>query len=211
MIEPNTRLGLLLLVTTLAACRAATEDGSLTSAQGSVVVHFVTERGSFDVEVEPSAAPSTASNFLRYVDGGFYTGGQFHRSVRLDNQSRSDVLIEVVQASIAADREPDEFAPIALESTEATGLLHVDGTLSMARGAPDSATSSFFVCIGAQPSLDFGGERNADGQGFAAFGRVVKGMDVILSVHGSPTDGESLAPPIRILSATRSADGASRR
>jgi peptidyl-prolyl cis-trans isomerase A (cyclophilin A) len=73
----------------------------------------------------------------------------------------------------------------------------------MARGAPDSATSDFFVCIGAQPELDFGGRRNPDGQGFAAFGRVVSGMDVVRRIHRAPAKGQALAPPVPILEAVR--------
>jgi peptidyl-prolyl cis-trans isomerase A (cyclophilin A) len=109
----------------------------------------------------------------------------------------------VVQASVNAAREKDEFVPIALERTSKTGLLHRDGTVSMARGGPDTATSSFFVCLGDQPSLDAGGARNPDGQGFAAFGRVVAGMDVVRRIHQSPAQGETLTPPVRILSARR--------
>jgi peptidyl-prolyl cis-trans isomerase A (cyclophilin A) len=73
----------------------------------------------------------------------------------------------------------------------------------MARSGPDSATSSFFICIGDQPSLDFGGARNADGQGFAAFGRVVSGMDVVRKIHQAPAQGETLAPPVKILKVER--------
>ena len=90
-----------------------------------------------------------------------------------------------------------------LERTRDTGLTHVDGAISMARDGPDTATSDFFVCVGAQPELDFGGKRNPDGQGFAAFGRVVSGMDVIRKIHAAPASGQSLAPPVKILGASR--------
>ena len=73
----------------------------------------------------------------------------------------------------------------------------------MARSTPDSAVSDFFICIGDQPSLDFGGARNADGQGFAAFGRVIRGMDVVRAIQASPAEGQKLAPPIRIVSVRR--------
>ncbi len=126
-------------------------------------VVFVTEVGEFEVEVQTDAAPITSANFLRYVDEGFFNGGQFHRAVRLDNQSRSDVLIEVIQARVKRDDTRAVYPAIELERTNMTGLKHVDGAISMARGGPDSATSSFFICIGAQPSLDFGGNRNDDG------------------------------------------------
>ena len=136
---------------------------------------------------------------LRYLDAGYYTGGRFHRSARLDNQVRDDVLIEVIQAGTNPEFGRQGFPPIALERTRDTGLKHLDGTLSMARGGPDTASASFFICIGDQPSLDFGGDRNADGQGFGAFGRVVRGMEVVRQIHQSPTlERENLAPPIVI-------------
>ena len=96
------------------------------------------------IEVDPVAAPITVENFLKYVDGGVYEGGSFFRSVRLDNQPNSEILIEVIQGGADLEREGEFFAPIVLERTNVTGLLHLDGTISMARGNPDSATHSFF-------------------------------------------------------------------
>ena len=96
-----------------------------------------------------------------------------------------------------------EFAPIALERTKETGVWHVDGAVSMARGQPDSARASFFICIGEQPELDFGGARNPDGQGFAAFGRVVRGMDVVRKIQRSSKKEQQLTPAIRIVRVTR--------
>jgi peptidyl-prolyl cis-trans isomerase A (cyclophilin A) len=166
-------------------------------------VVFETELGAFEIEVQIAAAPITSANFLRYVDEGFYDGGRIHRSVRLDNQRRKDILIEVIQGGIAPGRAREQHAPIALERTSETGLKHLDATISMARGEPDTARSDWFICIGDQPSLDFGGKRNADGQGFAAFGKVVRGMDVVEKIHASPTEGETLTPAIAIRSARR--------
>lgn len=123
--------------------------------------------------------------------------------MRPDTEVRKDVPIEVIQAGVAPEREKEDFDPVPLERTRDTGLRHVDGTVSMARAAPDSATSDFFVCIGDQPSLDFGGARNPDGQGFAAFGRVVRGMDVARAIQAAPAEGQSLAPPIAIRTARR--------
>jgi peptidyl-prolyl cis-trans isomerase A (cyclophilin A) len=183
-----------------------------------VIVVFETDAGAITVEVDTRRAPITAANFLRYVDAGMYDGGRFHRTVRPDTELRSDYPIQVVQAGPReADGAPPEFPPIPLERTTLTGIKHTDGTVSMARSAADSATSDFFVCIGDQPELDFGGGRNADGQGFAAFARVVSGMDVVRRIQGSPVapavgEGGSaplrplsqlLAPPIRILKAVR--------
>ena len=101
----------------------------------------------------------------------------------MDNQPDSPVKIEVIQAGVNADRAKDGFPAIPIERTSVTGLRHTDGAISMARGQPDSATSGWFICINDQPSLDFGGARNPDGQGFAAFGRVVQGMDVVRKIQ----------------------------
>jgi peptidyl-prolyl cis-trans isomerase A (cyclophilin A) len=176
---------------------------TLLAAQEPVRVLIVTELGEIEVEVDTARATLTAANFLRYVDLGRYDGGQFHRTVKMDNQPANDVKIEVIQASVSAEREKDDFPPIPLERTTSTGLSHRDGTISMARDGPDTATSSFFFCIGDQLELDFGGKRNPDGQGFAAFGRVVRGMDVVRKIQASPAEEQRLTPPIRIRSVKR--------
>jgi len=122
----------------------------------------------------------------------------------MDNQPDSPVKIEVIQAGVNAEHTKDGFPPIAIERTRETGLRHTDGAISMARNQPDSATSGWFICINDQPSLDFGGARNPDGQGFAAFGRVVQGMDVVRKIQRAPnTDAQRLTPPIAILKAAR--------
>jgi peptidyl-prolyl cis-trans isomerase A (cyclophilin A) len=157
-----------------------------------------TALGPIEVEVEAARAPVTAANFLRYVERGDYDGGRFHRTVREGNQPGKTVLIDVVQAGRDPASPRPDLPAIALERTSVTGLRHVDGAVSMARDGPDTATSDFFICIGAQPELDFGGKRNPDGQGFAVFGRVLEGMDVVRRIHAAPADGQSLTPPVAI-------------
>ncbi len=159
--------------------------------------------GEIEAELYPERAPATVANFLRYVDGGFYGAGRFHRTVKADNQPDSPVRIEVVQAGADPAREGEGFPPILLERTSLTGLRHLDGTLSMARDGPDSATSGFFICIGDQPALDSGGLRNPDGQGFAAFGRVIRGMEVVRKIQTSSAERQSLSPPVPILEILR--------
>lgn len=163
-------------------------------------LRFHTTLGIIDVELDAARAPLTVANFLQYVDTGRYTGGQFHRTVTLhpDNQPNSAVKIEVIQGGVNPEFAEKDWAPLALERTNLTGLKHVDGTLSMARAAPDSATSDFFICLGDQPELDFGGKRNPDGQGFAAFGRVIKGIEIVRKIQAAPADGQKLTPPIKI-------------
>jgi len=161
-----------------------------------------TELGDIEAEIDSIHAPVTAANFLRYVDLGFYRFGRFHRTVRADNQPDDKVKITVVQAGLDPYRVKD-FPPIPLERTKDTGLKHSDGTISMARDGPNTATSDFFICIGDQPALDYGGKRNPDGQGFAAFGRVLLGMDVVRKINQSPADGQRLEPVIGIRDVVR--------
>ena len=198
------RVAVLLIV----ALTGQTADGQSPPSQRPVVV-FETEKGPIEIEVDAQHAPLTAANFLRYVDGGFYDGGTVNRAVRPDNTVRHDVEIQVIQFQTDRNRRRDEFPPIALERTTATGLKHVDGAVSMARSGPDTATASFSIVIGNQPEMDFGGKRNADGQGFAVFGQVTRGMDVVKAIQSSPTGQsgpyrtETLDPPIKILKAHR--------
>ena len=168
-----------------------------------VRVLLTTEAGAIEIEVDTARAPITAANFLKYVDARLLDGGVFHRTVRPDNQQEKPVKIDVIQARANRDRQA-EFPPaIPLERTNVTKILHKDGTISMARAEPDTGRSEFFICVGDQPSLDFGGARNPDGQGFAAFGRVVRGMDVVRKIQMAAAKGETLTPPIRIVSARR--------
>lgn len=167
---------------------------------GRIRAVIETELGEIEVELDAARAPVTTANFLRYVDTGYYTGGVFHRTVKLtpDNQPNNAVKIEVIQAGPNPERK-ELFPAIPLERTGKTGLRHVDGAISMARNGPDTAQGDFFICIGPQPELDFGGKRNPDGQGFAAFGRVVRGMDVVRKIHQSPLEAQRLTPPVKIL------------
>jgi peptidyl-prolyl cis-trans isomerase A (cyclophilin A) len=173
------------------------------SNKDKISVLIETELGSIEVELYAKQAPATVANFLRYVDAGQYVGGRFHRTVKPDNQPNNNVKIEVIQAGVNPDKAQEGFAAIALERTSQTGLKHIDGAISMARLGPDTATSDFFICVGAQPELDFGGRRNPDGQGFAAFGRVTKGMEIVRKIQMAAAEEQRLTPPIRILSVKR--------
>lgn len=162
-----------------------------------VVVEIETAMGNLLVALSGDRASATVENFLRYVDTGLYDGGVFHRTVRMDNQQQSPVKIEVIQGG-PKPGTTQSFEPVKLERTTRTGLKHVAGAISMARSAPDSATGDFFICIGDQPELDFGGKRNPDGQGFAAFGMVLKGMEVVKKIQMAPNEGQRLTPPVTI-------------
>ena len=198
---------LLALVALVLGC-AWSVDGQSRSA----TVVFETEMGAITVEIDVARAPITGGNFLKYVDAKFFDGGVVNRAVRPDNTIRHDVEIQVIQIQVDPTRRASQYPPIPMESTSVTGLKHVNGVLSMARSGPDTATGSFSIVIGDQPEMDFGGRRNADGQGFAAFGRVVLGMDVVKKIQAAPTlpagtagpyGPETLNPPIRIVRAFR--------
>jgi peptidyl-prolyl cis-trans isomerase A (cyclophilin A) len=163
-------------------------------------VAIVTEFGTIEVEIAEQAAPITAANFLSYVDDGSFDNSVFYRTVLLDNQPDNDVKIEVIQGGLGMDKiQGNARKPsIQQETTNITGLSHKDGVISMARLAPDSATSEFFICVNDQPELDFGGKRNPDGQGFAAFGWVTSGMEVVRQIQVQPHEAQNLTPPIAI-------------
>jgi len=177
---------------------------------GEVLVRLETALGNIDLAIDTRHAPITAANFLKYVDGKFYDGGEFHRATRPDNYTPAPPdrpAMAIVQARINPERRRDGFDPIPLERTSVTGLKHIVGTISMARATQaDTARSDFFICLDDQPSLDFGGKRFEDGQGGAAFGRVVKGMDVARKIQQQPTNDkgetamakQSLLPAVAI-------------
>ena len=165
------------------------------------VIAIETEAGTIRVELDPQHAPATVANFLRYVNEHFFDGTAFYRAVTLDNQPTNPIKIEVIQGG--ANDSKQTYPPIALERTSLTHIKHTDGTISMARNGPDTATSEFFICIGDQPALDEGGLRNPDGQGFAAFGHVVSGMDVVRRIQHAPVQGQMLTPPVTITRMSR--------
>jgi peptidyl-prolyl cis-trans isomerase A (cyclophilin A) len=192
---------------TASALSLDSELGRLGFKPGEVAVQIETALGRITLAVDAAHAPITAANFLKYVEGKFYDGGRFHRATRPDNYTPAPPnrpAMEIVQAGINPSRQAQAFPAIALERTSVTGLKHVAGTVSMARGtAADTATSDFFILLDDQPSLDFGGKRFDDGQGAAAFGRVLFGINVVKQIQKQPAEGQELVSPVTILWATR--------
>ena len=168
------------------------------AARGIVRVVIETEKGDITVSLDSANAPKTVANFLRYVDHGFYSDGSFHRTVTPANQPNDSVKIGVIQGAANAAKATEAYPPIELERTSVTALRHHDGTISMARAGANTATHQFFICVGEQPALDFGGHRNPDGQGFAAFGQVTGGMNIVRAIQSAPAKGQALTPPIVI-------------
>jgi len=158
-----------------------------------------TSLGNIMCEIDTVHASVTANNFLRHVELKTYNDAVFYRVVRLDNQPNSKIKIEVIQGGLYTDEKIDRQPRISHETTKTTGLKHLDGTISMARNQPGTASTEFFICVGDQPSLDFGGTRNPDGQGFEAFGKVVKGMDVVRNIQKLKDTSQYLVEPVKIL------------
>ena len=176
---------------------------------GSEKIVIRTELGEIHVRIDLVRAPVTSANFLRYIDAGLFDSTCFYRVVRPDNQPKDSVFIGVIQGGRYEDEETGGFPPIPHETTEATGIRHRDGVISMARWTPGTATSEFFICVGDQKDLDYGGRRNPDGQGFAAFGKVTKGMEVVRKIHSIQAPGQYLEKPVLILEIARIKKGGS--
>ncbi|MCU0459663.1 MAG: peptidylprolyl isomerase [Bacteroidales bacterium] len=175
----------------------------ITSCGNREQIVIYTELGDIQVTLDLKNAPATSANFLRYADARLFDSTCFYRVVRPDNQPKDSVRIEVIQGGRYEEEETGGFPPIAHETTEQTGIRHLNGVISMARWTPGTATSEFFICVGDQPELDFEGKRNPDGQGFAAFGRVTRGMDVVRKIHSIEAPGQYLEKPVVIYSITR--------
>lgn len=167
-------------------------------AQSLPKVSLETSFGEIIVEVDTLYAPITAGNFLKHVRKGTYTNSVFYRVVRMDNQPNSEVKIEVIQGGVFTDARLERIEPIVHETTQKTGIKHLNGTISMARVGPGTASTEFFICVNNQPELDFGGKRNPDGQGFAAFGQVVKGMDVVQKIKAQKDNNQTLIEKVII-------------
>ncbi|WP_309628091.1 peptidylprolyl isomerase [Brevundimonas sp.] len=187
-------------VAALAATMLASASPALAqSDQPLVILH--TAQGDVILRLDAEHAPITTCNFLRYVQEGRYAGGGFFRTVVAETNDNPNP-IDVIQAATTAGSDDPGLGPIPLERTIDTGVRHTGGAISMARDGPDTATSSFFIVTSDTPALDFGGGRNPDGQGFAAFGRVISGMEIIHAIHSAPAEDEQLVSPVVIGAAT---------
>ncbi len=172
---------------------------SCTNKNETVIIE--TELGNIKVELYSDKAPQTTSNFLKYVDSEYYKNSEFYRTVTNFNQPNNLIKIEVIQGGVLKDE--NIFAPVKHESTKETGIKHLKGVISMARSKPGTATDDFFICLKDEPELDFGGKRNPDGQGFAAFGKVISGFEIVQKIHQSYAEGQFLNPMIKIFNIKR--------
>jgi len=188
-------LGALIL---MASCHSPQDPG-----KPHVVIH--SQDGDIEVELYPKQAPKTVAAFLSYVDSGFYRNGSFYRVLNEDNQPTGTDAAQLIQGGIWKTNHAKAVSlpGVPHEPTNVTHILHTDGVVSLARMAPGTGTTEFFICIGDQPGFDYGGANNPDGQGYAAFGRVVKGMNVVKLIYGMPENDQAFTPPIPIHNITR--------
>ncbi len=159
-----------------------------------------TDAGEIEVELYADKAPRTVAAFLSYVDAGYYKGGSFYRILSDDNQPSNAPKANLVQGGIWKTnyKKAVSLPGIPHEPTNKTGILHKDGVLSLARQAPGTGTTEFFICVGDQPGFDYGGENNADGQGYAAFGKVINGLDIVNRIYNRPSYEQAFDPPVII-------------
>lgn len=164
-----------------------------------------TKFGEIQFELYNDKAPQTVAGFLKNVEAGIYKDSYFYRVLNQDNQSSNAMKNFLLQGGIwRSNSKLSQTLPrIPHETTQQSGILHTDGVISMARLEPGSAGSEFFICIGSQPGLDFGGKNNSDGQGYAAFGKVIEGMEVVRKIYRQPEDDQSFEPPVKIYNIVR--------
>ncbi len=168
-------------------------------------IKIETTLGDIELELYPDKAPKSVAAILFYVNSGFYKNSSFYRVLKEEDQPSASFKSELIQGGIWQTnyKKGSSLKGISHESTKLTGILHKNGTISLARTDTGTASSEFFICVGDQPSYDYGGDANADRQGFAAFGKVVKGMDVVRNIHVQPDNNESFYPPIKIYNIKR--------
>lgn len=168
-------------------------------------VKIETNFGDILVELYPEKAPKTVAAFLSYMDSGYYKGSSFYRVLKEEDQPSMSFKSELIQGGIWGTKNKllASLIGIAHENTKQTGIQHTNGTISLARGDTGTATSEFFIVVGDQPAYDYGGDANQDKQGFAAFGKVIKGMEFVKQIHSQPDNQTSFLPPIEIINIIR--------
>ncbi len=166
--------------------------------QNLPIICIQTALGLIRVQLETTRAGLTAQNFLHYLQTGAFDNSSFYRVVHERNQDHQPVKIAVIQGGLGMTHHPKKLAQIQHQTTLETGLKHLNGTISMSRLEPGTAHSEFFLCIGDQPELDYGGQRNPDGQGFAAFGQTFEGFEVLRQIQQQPEKNQMLLEPVVI-------------
>ena len=182
----------------LAGCKGGS------AKKGVVEIEIKTTEGSIVAELYPEKAPESVKAFLAIVDQGLYKRSYFYRILSDENQPSNAPKAELIQGGLwSRTKARPELPKIPHETTEQSGLTHSAGTLSLAREEPGSASSEFFITVTDLPGFDFGGENNADGQGYAAFGKVIRGMEVVRKIYRKPESNQYFDPPVMIVDIQR--------
>src|SRR4051812_40913695 len=163
-------------------------------------IEIQTSLGDIELELYPDQAPKTVQAFLSYVKAGYYKNSSFYRVLNDDNQPSNAPKAELIQGGMykSNPKVHNTLKGIPHETTQQTHIQHKNGVISLARLTPGTATSEFFICLGDQPGFDYGGENNPDKQGYAAFGKVVKGMEIVRKIYNHREEEQSFDPPIPI-------------
>lgn len=168
-------------------------------------IEIKTSQGDIEIELYAQRAPKTVAAFLSYIDSGYYNNSNFYRVLNDENQPSNAPKTELIQGGIwkTKNKIARGLPGIPHETTQQTKILHTDGVLSLARTAPGTASTEFFICIGKQAGLDYGGENIADKQGYATFGKVIKGMEVVRKIYRQNESDQYFDPPVAIFNIVR--------
>lgn len=173
--------------------------------QGNPHIEIQTGKGNIEIELFPKQAPKTVAAFLSYIDANYFSDANFYRVLTIQNQPSNAPKTELIQGGIWKTnyKLAVSIPGIPHESTEQTGITHTDGVISLARSEPGTAGTEFFICMDNQPGLDYGGENVPDRKGYAAFGKVVKGMDIVRKISRMNEKEQYLMPPFPIFDIVR--------
>ena len=193
MIFRSVKIFFLLGLISISSCKS-------TKKYTKPTIEIETNYGNIIVELYPGKAPQTVAAFLSYLDSGYYKKSSFYRVLKAEDQPSSSPKSDLIQGGIWQTNYKKQLAlpGIPHETTQQTGILHTNGVISLARTKPGTANTEFFIVIGDQPAYDYGGNANPDHKGFAAFGKVIEGMDVVKQIHEQPDNETTFTPVIPI-------------
>jgi peptidyl-prolyl cis-trans isomerase A (cyclophilin A) len=197
----NMRLGLIIAIYALTLVGCHDHPSGFTRR---VIVTIETGEGQVDIELYGDKAPKTVNDFLGNIDHNLYENASFYRVLNDENQPSDAFKAAILQGGVwRTNRKKINRPQIPHENTQITGIKHLRGTISLAREAPGSGTTEFFICLDSEPGLDFGGANNPDGQGYAAFGKVINGIDIVRKIFRKPENDQYFDPPVPIFNISR--------
>lgn len=180
------------MITLLVGCKESTDE--------KPIIGIDTSHGLIKIELYPDKAPHTVHRFLQFVERGLFKKSSFYRVMNNFNQPSDTYKANIIQGGLwrTSAHLKDTLTGIPHESTKESGLSHTKWTVSLARNEAGTATTEFFICMDDQYGYDYGGKNNEDGLGYAAFGKVIEGYDVLRKIYQSPETGQYFTPPVTI-------------